>query len=84
MLTWKTKHTVLASLHELTKQNTIKMGTFFFRDCEKDSISKLFQKVCLIWKLSPIISRWGVGIRISWIDKIAKLISGGRLLGNQE
>ena len=29
----------------------------------------LFQKVCLSWKLSPIINMWEVGIRISWVEK---------------
>ena len=43
-------------------------GLFLLRDC-KVSICMLFQKVCLGWKLSPIINRWGVEIRISWVEK---------------
>ena len=43
-------------------------GLFLLRD-RKVSICMLFQKVCLGWKLSPIINRWGVGIRMSWVEK---------------
>ena len=43
---------MLACLHELTKQNTIQTG-------KKFSISILFQKICLGWKLSPTINRRG-------------------------
>ena len=42
-------------------------GLFLLRD-RKVSICMLFQKVCLGWKLSPIINRWGVGIRMSWVE----------------
>ena len=77
----------LASLHQLTKQNTIKTDGSFCEIAKKKkmSISILFQKVCLGWKLSPIINRRGVGISMSWVEKIEKLISGvGRLLGTTE
>ena len=43
-------------------------GLFLLRD-RKVSICMLFQKVCLGWKLSPIINRWGVGIRMSLVEK---------------
>ena len=43
-------------------------GLFVLRD-RKVSIYMLFQKVCLGWKLSPIINRWGVEIRMSWVEK---------------
>ena len=43
-------------------------GLFLLRD-RKVSICMLFQKVCLGWKLSPIINRWGAGIRMSWVEK---------------
>ena len=51
---------MLASLHELTKQNTLQTGHYFCEIAKKVSISILFQKVCLGWKLSQIINRlWG-------------------------
>ena len=43
-------------------------GLFLLQD-RKVSICMLFQKVCMGWKLSPIINRWGVGIRMSWVEK---------------
>ena len=43
-------------------------GLFLLRD-RKVSICMLFQKVCLGWKLSAIINRWGVGIIMSWVEK---------------
>ena len=43
-------------------------GLFLLQD-RKVSICMLFQKFCLDWKLSPIINRWGVGIRMSWVEK---------------
>ena len=43
-------------------------GSFLLRD-RKVSICILFQKVCLGWKLSPIINSWRVGIRMSWVEK---------------
>ena len=43
------------------------------RDRKKMSISILFQKVYLGWKLSPIIDRQGVGIRMSWMEKNRKI-----------
>ena len=49
----------------------------FLRDRKDVSISILFQKVCLSWKLSPIINGggWGVGggIRMSWVEKNPKI-----------
>ena len=44
-------------------------GLFLLRD-RKVRICMLFQKVCLGWKLSPIINRWGVKIRMSWVEKM--------------
>ena len=41
---------------------------FLLRD-RKVSISMLLQKVCLGWEFSPIINRWGAGIRMSWVEK---------------
>ena len=43
-------------------------GLFLLRDREV-RICMLLQKVCLGWKLSPIINRWVVGIRMSWMEK---------------
>ena len=43
-------------------------GLFLLRD-RKVNKCMLFQKVCLGWKLSPIINRWGLGIRMSWVEK---------------
>ena len=43
-------------------------GSLLLQD-RKVSICMLFQKVCLGWKLSPIINRWRVGIRMSWVEK---------------
>ena len=51
---------------DFTKHTTD--GLFLLRD-RKVSICMLFQKFCLGWKLSPIINRWGVGIRMSWWKK---------------
>ena len=48
---------------------------FILRDRKKVSISILFQKFCLRWKLSPIINRREGG---GWI----KNIPGGRKLEN--
>ena len=51
---------MLASLHKLTKQNTLQTGHYFCEIAKKVSISILFQKVFLGWKLSQIINRlWG-------------------------
>ena len=63
----------LASLHQLTKQNTIKTDGSFCEIAKKMSISILFQKVRLRWKLSPIINRRGVGISMSWVEKNRKI-----------
>ena len=41
-----------------TKHNTV--GPFLLRDRKKVSISILFEKVCLGWKLSPISNRRGL------------------------
>ena len=35
----------------------------FLRDRKKVNINILFQKACLGWRLSPIIGRWGIGIK---------------------
>ena len=43
-------------------------GLFLLHD-SKVSIYMLFQNVCLEWKLPPIINRWGVKIRMSWVEK---------------
>ena len=51
--------------NELTKQNKRRVVPFLLRDREKVSISILLQEVCLDWKLSPVINRRGVGIRVS-------------------
>ena len=67
---------MLASLHELKKQNTVQAGRSFGKIFEV-SINILFQKVYLGWKFSPLINRRGVGIRMSWVKKIKKLNSGG-------
>ena len=72
ILTYITKHNVLASLHKLTKQNTIQTKPFLLRDRKKVSISILFQKVflgLLFQKLSPVINKQGVGTRMSWVEK---------------
>ena len=53
------------NLH-FTKRTTD--GLFLLRD-RKVNICMLFQKVCLSWKLSPIINRCGVGIRMTWVEK---------------
>ena len=59
----------LASLHELTKQNKYRRAV---PSAKSHKISILFQKVCMGWKLSPIINRRGVGIRMSWVEKNRK------------
>ena len=48
---------------------------FILRDRKKVSISILFQKFCLRWKLSPIINRRGgeVGLKISRVEKNWKI-----------
>ena len=76
MLTYKTRQCVgFFTQTYKTKQNTIQTRPFVLRDCKKASISILFQKVFLGWKLSPIINRQGIEIRMSrgdfcnfWID----------------
>ena len=57
-----------------TKHNTD--GPLLLRDRKKLSIRILFQEVCLGWKHFPIIDMQGVDIRMSWVGKIEKLISG--------
>ena len=54
---------------------TIQTGSSFSK---KVSISILFQKVCLGWKLLPIINKGGggVGKRMSWGGKIEELARG--------
>ena len=54
-----------------TKHNTD--GPFIYRHLKKVTISILLQKVCLGWKLSPIINRWGIGIRMSWVEEKRKI-----------
>ena len=63
-----------------TKFNTDE--SFLLQDRKKVSISTLFQKVCLSWKLSPIINRrgWYGGRGLGWKCPGR----GGRLLGTQE
>ena len=63
------QHNALTSLHELTKQNTIKTEAFLFRDSKNVSINILFQKFCLGCKTVPS--------KMSWMEKTAKLINGG-------
>ena len=53
------------NLH-FTKHTTDEL--FLLRD-RKVSICMLFQNVCLGWKISPVINMWGVGIRMSWVEK---------------
>ena len=43
-------------------------GPILLRNRKKVSISILFQKVCLVWILSTIINRWGIGIRMPWVE----------------
>ena len=52
-LTYKTKHNMLASLQELARQYG---RAVLLEDRKKVSISIFFQKVCMGWKLSPIIT----------------------------
>ena len=68
MLTYKTKQNSIRFFTRTykTKHNTD--GPFIYRDLKKVSVSILSEKVCLGWKLSPIINRRRVG----------------RLLGTQE
>ena len=70
------QNNVLASLHKFTKK-TIQARPFLLRDRKNVSISMLFQKVFLGWKLSPIINRREVGIRMSGVEKIKTIISEG-------
>ena len=64
----------------IAKQNTIQTRTFLLRDRKNVSISILFQKVFLRWKISGIINRIDgrVGTKIIRVEKIEKLISAGR------
>ena len=61
---------------------TIQTGSSFSKkvSVKKVSISILFQKVCLGWKLLPIINKGGggggVGKRMSWVGKIEELARG--------
>ena len=63
-------------------------GPFIYQDLKKVIISILFEKVCLGWKFSLIINVGGggeVGLGMSWVKKIEKLISRvGRILGTHE
>ena len=59
------------------QKKTIQARPFLLRDRKNVSISMLFQKVFLGWKLSPIINRREVGIRMSGVEKIKTIISEG-------
>ena len=68
-----------ASLHKPTKKNNTD-GPFIYRDLKKVIISILFEKVCFVWKHSPVINRRGgsgggegVGRRMSWVEKNRKI-----------
>ena len=92
----KTQYVAFFTRTYKTKFNTDE--SFLLQDRKKVSISTLFQKVCLSWKLSPIINRRGCyrgvgrGGGLEWKcparKKIKNLISkgggSGRLLGTQE
>ena len=52
---------MLASIHELTRKYT-KDGSLLSRDRKKISISTLFQKVCLGWKLPVETEKMNVTI----------------------
>ena len=60
----KTQCTGFFTLTYKTKPTTD--GSLFWGDRKKVSTSILFQKVCLCWKLSPIINRWGGGVGEGW------------------
>ena len=77
---YKKKPTILHSYKK--KHNTC--GMFLLWDCKEVSINILFWKDCLGWKLYPIINRWRVEIRMSWVEKTPPKIAGGHLLGTQE
>ena len=61
---------MLSSLHELIKQNNTE-GLFLLRDCKKVYQRKNIVSKSLsgLKKLSPIINRWEVGIRMFWVVK---------------
>ena len=74
---------MLASLHQLAKQNILETGQSFLQDCKKVSISISFQTRVEIFPQYSISE--GVGERMFWVEKMEKLISErGRLLGTQE
>ena len=81
------QNNVFPSLHKLTKKKHTG-GPFIYQDLKKVIISILFEKVCLGWKFSLIINVEGgleVGLGMSWVKKIEKLISRvGRILGTHE
>ena len=81
------QNNVFPSLHKLTKKKHTG-GPFIYQDLKKVIISILFEKVCLGWKFSLIINVGGggeVGLGMSWVKKIEKLISRvGRILGTHE
>ena len=84
--TWKTKQCVSFFTQTNKKKHT--GGPFIYQDLKKVIISILFEKVCLGWKFSLIINVGGggkVGLGMSWVKKIEKLISRvGRILGTHE
>ena len=82
---------MFASLQKVTKKNTIQIKPFLLTDCKNVSISILFQKIFLAWKLFSIINGREVGIRMSGVEKSQKSNQGWcvgrwgrRLLGPQE
>ena len=81
------QNNVFPSLHKLTKKKHTG-GPFIYQDLKKVIISILFEKVCLGWKFSLIINVGGggeVGLGMSWVKKIEKLISRvERILGTHE
>ena len=61
-------------LENSSKHN--KDGQLLLQYHKKLNIGILFQKICLDWKLSQIINRQGVGIRMSRVENNQRLISG--------
>ena len=76
MLTYKTKHNVLTSLHELTKQNTLQKGRSFCEIAKNSAQVYCFKKFIWVGNFPQQLIGGRVGIRISWVEKkIEKLIS---------
>ena len=57
MLTYKTKHNLLASLHELTNQNTLQTGRFFCEIAKKSAQVYCFKNFVWVGNFAPIINR---------------------------